>query len=206
MIKNPAVAIDSREAELTATAGMYRILSILWWGEVSAELLEALQSGSHAQTFADHHFFSANDTMDVTTLAADYCQLFIGPRGHLPPYQSVWEEGQLAGRATASMRRYLDLLEFPLLQRGLEADHLGCQLALMGAITTGLSVVGTDDQKRTAYEALGREFFALHMRWPAALLAQTRQQAQTPFYGALGRCTADFLEMESAVWSESKSA
>ena len=76
----------------------------------------------------------------------------------------------------------------------------------MGAITTGLSVVGTDDQKRTAYEALGREFFALHMRWPATLLAQTRQQAQTPFYGALGRCTADFLLLVYAFWSESKSA
>ena len=86
------------------------------------------------------------------------------------------------------------------------ADHLGCQLALMGAITAGLSVVGADDQKRAAYEALGREFFTLHMRWPATLLVQTRQQAQTPFYGALGRCTADFLEMESLVWSESKSA
>ena len=200
-IENMNLDFESTDAEQTATAGMYRLLATLWCSEVSGALLAELQSGTCAATFADHQFFSADEAIDVTTLAADYCQLFVGPRDHLPPYQSVWEEGQLAGRAAGSMRRYLGLLEGPLLPGNVEADHLGRQLAMMGEITAGMATVNCEDENRDAYHALGREFFAGHLRWPAPLLAQAEQQAQTQFYRAVARCTADFLETESAVWS-----
>ena len=193
--------LKSTDAERTATAGMYRLLATLWCSEVSGALLAELQLGTCAATFVDHQFFSADEAIDVTTLAADYCQLFVGPRDHLPPYQSVWEEGQLAGRAAGSMRRYLELLEGPLLPRNVEADHLGRQLALMGEITAGMATVGSEDERHTTYDALGREFFAAHLLWPASLLTLAEQQAQTQFYRAVSRCTADFLETEAAFWS-----
>ena len=195
------VEVDADAAELTATAGMYRLLATLWSSEVSDALLAELQSGTYAATFSEHHFFSADEALDVTTLAEDYCQLFVGPRDHLPPYQSVWEEGQLAGRAAASMRRYLELSEKPLLHCEVEADHLGHQLALMGEITAGIAPVSPDDERHAAYHALGREFFTAHLLWPAPLLARAEQQAQTQFYRVVSRCTAEFLELEAAFWN-----
>ena len=163
-------------------------------------LLAELQSGPCAATFADYDFFSPDEAIDVTMLAEDYCQLLLGPRDHLPPYQSVWEEGQLAGRAATSMRRYLELSQKPLLHCEVEADHLGNQLAFMGEITAGMVAVSPGDERRTAYHALGLEFFAAHLRWPAPFLAVAEQQAQTQFYRIVSQCTTEFLVAEAAFW------
>ena len=193
--------LESLDAQQSATAGMYRLLSTLWCSEVSESLLAELRSGSCGQTFAEHQFFIADEVIDGNILAADYCQLLVGPRDHLPPYQSVWEEGQLAGRAAASMRRYVEILQCPLLRREIEADHLGYQLSMMGTITAGISTVSCKRESLVSYDELGRDFFAAHLRWPAPLLARAEQQAQTNFYRALSRCTREFLEMEAAFWS-----
>ncbi|MDG2208024.1 MAG: molecular chaperone TorD family protein [Pirellulales bacterium] len=193
--------LESTDDQRTATVGMYRLLAALWCSEVSGALLVELRSGACGVTFAEHQFFAPSEAIDASSLAADYCQLFVGPRDHLPPYQSVWEEGQLAGRAAASMRRYGELLERPLLQREVEVDHLGHQLAMMGKIIAAIATVHSEGESYAAYDGLGRDFFAAHLRWPAPLLARAEQQAQTQFYRALSRCTAGFLETEAAFWS-----
>ncbi|MEC7501692.1 MAG: molecular chaperone TorD family protein [Planctomycetota bacterium] len=192
--------LEPTDLEQRAAVGMYQLLATLWCSEVNEVLLSELQSGTHEATFAEHQFFSAGEAIDVSILAADYCQLFVGPRNHLPPYQSVWEEGQLAGRAAASMRGYCELLERPLLRREIEADHLGHQLAMMGNITAGMMTACRTDDSVVAYEEMGREFFTTHLRWPASLLARVEGQAQTQFYRALSRCTSGFLEIQAAFW------
>ena len=192
--------LESTDDQRTATVGMYRLLAALWCSEVSGALLAELRSGACGVTFAEHQFFAPSEAIDASSLAADYCQLFVGPRDHLPPYQSVWEEGQLAGRAATSMRRYLELSQKPLLHCEVEADHLGNQLAFMGEITAGMVAVSPGDESRTAYHALGLEFFAAHLRWPARFLAVAEQQAQTQFYRIVSQCTTEFLVAEAAFW------
>lgn len=71
--------------------------------------------------------------MHVEQLAIDYCQLFIGPADHLPPFQSVWQSGQFHGSTTASMREFVDPVGYEA-TAGIMLDHPGVQLGIMGHV------------------------------------------------------------------------
>ena len=189
-------------SEMAAIGGLYRLLTQLWLCEVDAEFLALLQSGILAEAFAVHHFFSPGEKVDVAMLAEDYCQLLIGPEGHLSPYQSIWEEGPFAGRAVASMRRYLQLFKGPRPQHEVAADHLGNQLAMMGEITAELAATSPQGTRYASLYTLGSEFFAAHLRWPATFLARAEQQAKTQFYQVLSHLTADFLATDAVFWKQ----
>jgi len=189
---------DARE--MAAIGGLYRLLAQLWLCEVEAEFLLQLRSGILAEAFAEHHFFSPGEKVDVAVLAEDYRQLLISPPVHLLPHQSVWEEGPFASRAIVSMRRYLLLFKGPLPHRGAAADHLGNQLVIMGEIAAEMAATNPPDERYTSLGALGSEFFVAHLLWPATFLARAERQAKTQFYKVLCHLTADFLVAETAFW------
>ena len=98
--------------QLACRAAVYRLLARLWRREIDAATLEQLLAGSVRKAYlaAGGSLPEVADQATCDALAGDYCQLFLGPAGHLPPYQSVWSDGQFHGAAAQSLRGYLSLL------------------------------------------------------------------------------------------------
>ena len=182
-----------------ASAGTYRLLSRLWLREVDQELATLLNAEPLRSAYLD-----VGGTLPPTTdvplefLAQDYCQLFVGPRNHLPPVQSVWSTGTFQSEAADSMQTYLQILlgdanEHPIV------DHLGVQLSVMAMLLEYVGAAPNQHDLRTI-ETIAARFFAEHLTWPSRLIQHARDQAASDFYESLMRVTAEFLSQESAYW------
>ena len=177
---------------------LYSLLARLWVSEVDQELLRAIQGSPIADALQITPDFAA-DSGAIDQLAVQYCELFIGPRNHLPPYQSVWQEGQLQSQTSDSVRSFAAAIgqnEFP---SDTMPDHLGVQLRIMSRITAMLSNDGDNDSE---LPKVASEFFARHLTWPDRLLAAAQKKAQSGFYQAMTKLTGDLLESEREYWSQ----
>ena len=181
--------------ETVARAGMYHLLARLWISEVDTALLQTLSTTDlhDSWTEAGGILPDGNGPETVEILAADYCQLFIGPHGHLPPYQSVWQERILDGAAAASMRKYLAAVGYSekRLPEGIMPDHLGVQLDFMAEL---LGRALEDSPDRNLLMEIADNFVAQHLTWTRELTNAGERRAQTDFYQAMIRMTAEFFE------------
>ena len=167
-------------------AAIYGLLSAMWLEPPSADDLEEfgrVPDESPAWAALREASLGAN----TDDLAVQFTQLFVGPKNHLPPFQSVWLEQQLEGESAASTRRYGDVL-------GIEkaSDHLGSQLEMMAIILSA----ETDDPATQSELAIC--FFRDHLSWPEILLDAVAQRGDA-FYQSVSRLTGDFLESESVI-------
>lgn len=185
-------------------AAVYRLLARFWRAELDAELLRELQTGASSEAFraAGGIVPSGGAESDVLDqLAIDFCQLFVGPSGHLPPVQSVWSEGQFERQAAVSLRRYLDVIGDQagwLSQNPL--DHLAVQLDIMGFVVEQ-SVPAPTDQTESLDE-LAKCFYRDHVAWARTLCESAARRCQTEFYRGVIKMTSDFLEHEHEHYAE----
>ncbi len=184
--------------ELAAISGTYRLLARLWYREVDAELLELLNSPEARELFSSvGGALPGNETsMDewIETLAIEYCQLFIGPKGHLPPVQSVWLAGQFQSQAVSSMQDFFDVANYQPFD-AVVPDHLGVQLDLMAQ----LCELAATDRRDELVEVL-QQFFLRHLTWPTALIEGVIQRDASDFYCSVATITQEFLRQEQAIW------
>ncbi len=185
--------------EVTSRIGVYRLLSQLWIREIDEDLLEQL----HAPELRDHLGTAGIELPTATretveSLAIDYCQLFVGPSQHLPPFQSVWQGGQFHGRTTALMQKYIDVTGY-VVDKSLSdiyLDHLGVQCDVMAHI---LAVrLSTQGDQQDAVREIENSFLPAHLSWPSPLFKAAAQKATTGFYQTFVAFTRDFLESEMA--------
>lgn len=183
--------------ELASAGGMYRLLARLWLFEADRALLETLRLPPYQE-----HFGPAVAEATVEDLAVDYCQLFLGPQGHLPPMQSVWQEDRFQGALTSSLQGFVEIVGFQAseLRSGTMLDHLGVELSMMGQIVTA-AAEEMDATRRGEIESLGAAFFARHLTWPQPLLDAAARQAQTAFYRTVVSLTDTFLAAERQIWT-----
>lgn len=176
-------------------APLYQFLGQLWLRELD----EATYDQWHAVLPTIPGVESAGaEKEDLETLHIEYCRLFIGPKDHLPPYQSVWQTGQLGGPASISMERYLEASGFEqsTADRGTPADHLGLQLQLFGWL---LQQCSTDDADSS--EVI-QEFFDAHLTWPVEFLSRIAVAAEAKFYQQLASTTLELLSAADTVSSD----
>ncbi|MCP4194074.1 MAG: hypothetical protein GY768_25985 [Planctomycetaceae bacterium] len=193
----------SSARDASARSNTYRLLARLWQRELDAKLLEVLQDPSLSESFlAAGGVLPTNDADTVEQLAIDFCQLFVGPKNHLPPYQSVWESGQLDGEATVSMRQFCEVVHFEPADpaSGMLLDHLGVQLDVMAHI---LQLVAESEGESLEHLLdIGRCYAVRHLLWPGELLTASASRATTDFYRCLPTLTRQFLELETVGLSE----
>ncbi len=189
--------------EFTALAGFYQLLQRLWQYEVDAPLLAELQEGPLAEVACELDIPLEDGSSDniLEDLAVSYCQLLIGPANHVPPYQSVWSDGQFQSAATTSMRSYLEIVGEQPADSSL-VDHLGIQLQVMMRIVSELAAAQPGSERYSELQALACRFYHEHLTWPGKFLATAQQATDSPFYRAVARVTAEFLEQEEKYWSE----
>ncbi|MGB7347582.1 MAG: molecular chaperone TorD family protein [Pirellulaceae bacterium] len=176
-------------------ANVYGLLGQLWLQEVDETLLQTLCETSLGESLG-----ISNDNDSIDQLAVDYCALFVGPKNHLPPYQSVWQTGQLQSETSASVRAFDDALTGgAIIGQDAMADHLGWQLRFMSQLYQQLSCA--DDVATTeALAQMGNAFFGQHLMWPKQLLVRARAQAQTQFFRSMIGLTGDLLSSEQDFW------
>ena len=197
-----------RSQDQAGRSGLYRLLGRLWLREVDAPLLNQLSDGVLGEAFVAAGGVSPGLVTGETveTLAVDYCQLFLGPSGHFPPYQSVWEAGQFEGEAANSVREYAEVVRYDpagVLPGGM-VDHLGVQLDLMGHLLAG-GVEGDDgvaaEAEDNVIEEVSNAFYSSHLAWPETLLSATKERAKTEFYRSMLTLTGAFLDVEAPAGS-----
>ena len=127
------------------------------------------------------------DADQLDALAVEYCRLFIGPRDHLPPIQSVWEASQLQSEIADSVRAFCDLYGYvlPAKYSGI-IDHLGVELDIMSSALD-----------RVAIPDAANEFFRRHLTWTDDFFKAAQASAESAFYKSLILVTGEFLQSES---------
>lgn len=176
---------------------MYALLARIWLRELDLPLLNQLRSPELNSSFQ-----SAGGELPpesgLDDLAVEYCRLFVGPKDHLPPLQSVWERGELQSDITSSIRSFADAANYqpPASVASLLHDHLGVQLDIMSHITLLLPSTAAEEEPFS----FAAEFFRRHLTWPSDLLNTAIQRTTSPFYTTVVQMTATFLQQESSYW------
>ncbi len=173
-------------------SSVYALLSRLWVKEVDLELLTALNEPDMRAAYKHMGGYLPQATEAVIEeLAVDYCQLLVGPKNHVPPIQSIWEDKKFQGNATVSMGRYFEVL--PTFDPPTAiVDHIGVQLAFVAELIIQASAA----EEREAYDDIATRFYADHFAWTGPFFEQVIQKAETKFYKGLATISADFLAME----------
>lgn len=177
----------SDRAELAATC---RLVAGFWLHEVDQNTLQLLADDRVRAAWIElggclpEDGSSSSETLDQ--LAADYCQLLIGPKKHLPPVQSVWSDHVFQSKSASATHKFYDLcadFERP----GTIDDHLGCQLHFAGFL---LEQAHHD----AAAEQVLVQFQREHLSWAEQLLDRVAQKAETDFYRGLAVVTRQLIK------------
>lgn len=193
------VAADSFEecANHAATAGL---LAQLWITELDQETLQQLQSDSLGEAYESVGGFvptgepSDEDSL-LEELAIEFCQCFLGPKGHLPPHQSVVDHSRFQGDCLGSMKQYVDIIGDPEAMFGEQRmrDHAGVQLHLLQRIFNALADEGLSEENRLALMQLKVDYARDHLAWIVDYCIVAGSKTPSQFYGALFNVTSSWL-------------
>jgi len=205
--------LEADTDQLKALSQFYQLLSRVWLNEADAALLELLQSpdvrplfeeaGGRLPTESENPEERQTEEQQkvLDELAIDYCRLLLGPRGHFPPYQSVWQTGQFQGTAVTGMREFIGLLacEPALGVCDTMPDHLAVQLRVMGVIADRMATAEAPAARALLVD-VARGYFERHLSWPQELLESVAKNAETDFYRSVAQMTEAFLQTERTAW------
>jgi TorA maturation chaperone TorD len=194
----------AHDSEMAALSGVYGLLARLWIREIDAPLLVKLSEPPLRELFAQVGGVLPEPPFEhvAEQLAVEFCQLFIGPKDHLPPFQSVWQTGQFQSQAAISMRDFVETVGFELdvASSAIPIDHLGIQLDIMSHIARQCSLTGESEPQASQQREVLRSFFMRHLTWSSRLLNVARNRAQSDFYRSMIGMTANFLQSEQDAW------
>lgn len=185
----------SQPNETLARAGIYELYSRVLLKELDRGALTKFNSEEWATALGDLRVtVPDSDERTVEDLAIDYCRIFIGPKDFCPPYQSVWESGQLQSHVVDSMNDYLESVT-PRTKMGIK-DHAGLQYEMMALI---LQFEAADPDQSFG---LSSSFFRNHIAWSEELLRRASSIAQTDFYRLLLGSVVQFIQLEKEIYLE----
>jgi len=132
---------------------------------------------------------------NLERLQVDYCQLLIGPQGHISPVESVWTADQFQSKSVDEMKAFFDLL--PNYQPPDKFhDHIGVQLDFAGHLLIATDRQTSDDHQ--PQDDLLRTYLHVRVTWAKPMLKKVQQQAQTKFYRQLSTVTQQWLSIFEA--------
>jgi len=164
-----------------------KLLGRLWLHEVDLETLAAIGTADFREAYVDLGGFVSDriDESMVEQLAVEYCQLLVGPKGHVSPVQSVWTDGQFQSATCSSMRRFFELLPGYAPESNL-SDHIGIQLDFLSELIAR-SEVGTTDE-------IADHFIRTHLTWTTAFFDQIQHRTESEFYRGLATVTRGLIQ------------
>jgi TorA maturation chaperone TorD len=169
----------------TELANIVELVGRLWLREISLPTLEAMSSPEFQDPFVELGGFVPNqiDNETIEELAIQYCELLVGPRGHISPVQSVWSTNQFQSESAASMNRFFDLVPGYEPESNL-SDHIGVQLDF-------LSVLLHQTEKQ-ANEVIAL-YVSQHLQWTDRFLNKVISRESSEFYQGLAIVTRQLV-------------
>ncbi len=178
--QTPSPAPSSSEASRQAQAisASLRLFASLFEREVHERLLgELVARREELSSVLDSDPLIGLDLRDLNsaaeTLAVEYCRLFIGPRGHLPPVESIVRgEGRFWGASTEKVVSFYEAAGVaPPQDSKLLPDHVAMELDCLALL---------QEQGRRAEAAeLLREYL---LCWLPDLIRHVERNATLAFY------------------------
>jgi len=168
----------------TQLAPVFELLGDIWLHEFDTHLAE--RWNQTCGVFADITDLPAKriDSAELDDLAVEFCRLFLGPKGHLPPIQSIWMTAQLESPSTKSMQQYCERLQYPV-PAGVPCDHLGLELKLFATLLKNAPATDADE--------VLTEFQAAHLQWADDLLNRVATADSSGIYTQVARVTQQLL-------------
>ena len=203
---NNSAGVDSSaqrgSADSALLANAYFLLARLWNHEVDANTLRQLTSDPVADAYRKSGGWLPEDAeIDkalIDGLAIEYCQCFLGPKGHLPPHQSVVAVSRFQGDCCDSIKEYAKLIDAPNLfgeQQQRMVDHAAILLTLMGQLHVNLqaAIDADDDLAYQAIDSTRIEFFQQHCLWIVEYCLKADSRTQSEFFGGMFDVTRAIL-------------
>lgn len=123
-------------------------------------------------------------------LQIDYCQLLIGPQGHVSPVESIWIADQFQSQSIDKMKSFFDLLpDYQPPDRF--HDHVGVQLDFAGHLLIAADQQTPDELEQA--DNLLETYVQQCVAWAKPMLEKVHQQAQTSFYRQLTTVTQQWI-------------
>lgn len=173
--------------ELKTLAPIFELLGTVWLYEIDVDVAKVWNDAAEFTAEVLQEPAVVIEVDQLEDLATEYCSLFIGPKQHFPPIQSIWTSGQLDSSATKSMSLYCERLGFAADRPDVPCDHLGLQLQVFAALLHGVS----PDDDDTAPEVI-EEFTVAHLQWADDLLNGVLG-VSSGFYNQIARLTQQLL-------------
>ena len=171
------------------------LLGEFWLQELTAVRIQQLSKSEIAAALEALDWSLPQPTDDdlvesLERLQIDYCQLLIGPQGHVSPVESVWASDQFQSQSVDTMKSFFDLLpDYQPPDRF--HDHIGVQLDFAGHLLIAADRQPTNELEQA--DDLLETYVQQRVVWAKPMLKKVHQQAQTSFYRQLSTVTQEWI-------------
>lgn len=197
--------IGTTLTESASLANVYFLLARLWNHEVDAGTLRQLLSEDVAAAYVEAGGWlppvtEISDAL-INEFAIQYCGCFLGPKGHLPPHQSVVAASRFQGDCCDSIKEFAKLIDPPNLfgdHQQRMVDHAAFLLTMTGKLHLDLQVATDrgDDEALRIIDTTRNEFFQQHLSWMIEYCSAAAARTPSEFFGGLFAVTSSLLISE----------
>lgn len=179
-------------------ARLFGSLARLWIAEPDESVLQNLNEAATQETWQSLGGFVPSGETDsvVDDLGSQYCACFLGPKGHLPPHQSVVEQSHFQGECLSSLNRFVEVVGLPdgELFKACHSmpDHIGILLGMMQMVCQAESDSLPEEQSQIA--EIKRSFFDRHLAWILNYCDVAASRTSSDFYRGLFAVTQAWLK------------
>jgi TorA maturation chaperone TorD len=141
---------------------------------------------------------------DYEPLAVEFARLFVGPGPHASPHASVYREnedggGQLWGRSTGEVKRFMEHFGLELSKPGLIPDHVSILFEFMERIILARldALTREDVEACSEAERIQQLFFQEYLEpWIDRFVQRVEDMKPVAFYASILRLTSWFIQQE----------
>lgn len=191
---------------------LYGLLSYVYSQEPSENFIDYLLNNSSLRLLLaeeeewDKKFWAQSPQKKYEELAVEYTHLFLGPKNHIPPFESLYnykegEARQIWGSATVEVKRVIESsgLSFKKDYEGIP-DHISIELEFMQKLVKKEAELWEEqDYDSHLFDTikLEKKFIDEHLGgWIPDFCQKVIKAAKLDFYRNFAELTKDFIKSE----------
>jgi TorA maturation chaperone TorD len=200
-VKLTDIETKDHGAETRHRSDIYGLLATVYGQEITSDLLGQIKTPQFLGALSVLEVEGIDDLMQkpeaelLEDLAVEYTHLFLGPGKHISPHESVHHQredgqwGKLWGASTVEVKRFIEAtgLTYNEEFKGLP-DHISVEFEFMQQLTLREEKAWKEDPGQAqACRQVEKKFIEEHLiRWVPAFCEMVIQEAESPFYHAMG--------------------